>query len=71
MAIHPKQIDSINEVFTPAAAEIERARQIVDAFETARAGGQGVTTLDGKLVELPVVERARRVLAAAPRPSAG
>ena len=71
MAIHPKQIDVINQAFTPAPAEIERARHIIDAYEAARAGGQGVTTLDGKLVELPVVERARRVLAVAARPSVG
>ena len=44
-------------------------RGVVEAYEAARAGGQGVTTLDGRMVELPVVERARRVLAfAAARP---
>jgi citrate lyase subunit beta/citryl-CoA lyase len=62
MAIHPKQIAIINETFTPAQAEIERARRVVEAYDAARAGGQGVTTLDGRMVELPVVERARRVL---------
>jgi len=67
MAIHPKQIEIINETFTPAPAEVERARRVVEAFETARAAGQGVTTLEGKMVELPVVERARRVLALASR----
>jgi citrate lyase beta subunit len=40
---------------------------VIDAYETARAAGQGVTTLEGKLVELPIVERARRVLALAAR----
>jgi citrate lyase subunit beta/citryl-CoA lyase len=70
MAIHPKQIAIINETFTPAATDVERARRVVDAYEAARAGGQGVTTLDGRMVELPVVERARRVLAlAAARPT--
>jgi citrate lyase subunit beta/citryl-CoA lyase len=68
MAIHPKQIDIINEAFTPAAAEVERARRIVAAYESALAAGHAVTTLDGRMVELPVVERARRVLAlASPR----
>ena len=67
MAIHPKQIEIINETFTPASAEVDRARRIIEAYETARAAGQGVTTLEGKLVELPVVERARRVLALASR----
>ncbi len=67
MAIHPKQIEIINETFTPAPADVDRARRIIEAYETARAAGQGVTTLEGKLVELPVVERARRVLALASR----
>jgi len=67
MAIHPKQIDIINETFTPAPAEVDRARRIIEAYDTARAAGQGVTTLEGKLVELPIVERARRVLALAAR----
>jgi citrate lyase subunit beta/citryl-CoA lyase len=69
MAIHPKQIDIINEAFTPAPAEVERARRVVEAFEAARAAGHGVTTLVGKMVELPIVERARRVLALASRTS--
>jgi citrate lyase subunit beta/citryl-CoA lyase len=62
MAIHPKQIEVINEAFTPAPAEVERARRVIDAYETARAAGQAVTTLEGKMIELPIVERARRVL---------
>jgi citrate lyase beta subunit len=65
MAIHPKQIGIINETFTPAPPEVERAQRLVEVFETARAAGQGVTTLDGKMVELPIVQRARRVLALA------
>src|SRR6185503_6219859 len=67
MAIHPKQIDIINETFTPAPAEVERARRVIDAYETARAAGHAVTTLEGKMIELPIVERARRVLALASR----
>ena len=63
MAIHPKQVPVINEVFTPTAADVERATRVIDAYETARAAGQGVTTMDGRMVELPVVERARRTLA--------
>jgi len=67
MAIHPKQIAIINQAFTPAPAEIERARRVIEAYETARSAGQAVTTLEGKMVELPIVERARRVLALASR----
>lgn len=65
MAIHPRQVEIINEAFTPSASDVERAMRIIDAYETARAVGQGVTTLDGRMVELPVVERARRTLAIA------
>jgi citrate lyase subunit beta / citryl-CoA lyase len=67
MAIHPKQIAVINEVFTPSAAEIDRARHIVAAYETARASGEGVTRMGNEMVELPIVERARRTLALAAR----
>jgi citrate lyase subunit beta / citryl-CoA lyase len=57
----------INEAFTPSAADVERARRVVDAFEAARAAGQGVTRMGNQMVELPVVERARRTLALAAR----
>jgi citrate lyase beta subunit len=40
---------------------------VIDAYETARAAGHAVTTLEGKMIELPIVERARRVLALASR----
>ncbi len=63
MAIHPRQVDVINDVFTPAAAAVVRARRLIDVYEAARAAGQGVTTVDGRMVELPIVERARRTLA--------
>ena len=65
MAIHPRQVPVINTAFTPSAAEIERARRVVDAYEAARAAGQGVTRMDNQMVELPIVERARRTLALA------
>ena len=65
MAIHPKQIETINSVFTPGAGEVERAGRILTAWDAARAAGEAVTTLDGRMVEAPVVERARRILALA------
>jgi citrate lyase subunit beta/citryl-CoA lyase len=67
MAIHPRQVDVINEVFTPAAADVDRARRLIDTYEASRSQGQGVTTMDGRMVELPIVERARRTLALAAR----
>jgi citrate lyase beta subunit len=67
MAIHPKQVAVINDVFTPSAAEVERAHRIVEAFERAAAAGDGVTRMGDEMVELPMVVRARRTLALAAR----
>ena len=65
MAIHPRQVDIINRAFTPTAADVDRAKRLIAVFEAAQATGQGVTTMDGRMVELPIVERARRTLALA------
>lgn len=67
MAIHPRQVAAINEVFTPSAAEVERAQRLIAAYEEALARGEGVTRLGGEMVELPMVLRARRLLALAGR----
>ncbi len=60
--IHPAQIEVVESVFRPTHAEVEYARRVVDTFETAEAGGAGAVAVDGQMVDLPVVERARRVL---------
>jgi len=60
--IHPTQLPVINEAFSPRARDVARARRIVDAFEQAAAEGTGAISVDGKLVDLPVVELARGVL---------
>ncbi len=60
MAIHPGQIAPIHEVFTPSRDELRQARRIVEADRTA---GGGAVALDGRMVDRPVVEAARRVLA--------
>jgi len=65
MAIHPRQLEIINESFTPTVAEVQRAQKLIETYEAARATGQGVTTMDGQMVELPIVERARRLIALA------
>lgn len=64
-AIHPAQIPTIAECFRPSADEIEKARRIVAAFEKAEAAGRGSTSLDGMVIDVPVVKRARAVLALA------
>jgi citrate lyase beta subunit len=61
--IHPGQVDIVNRVFSPTTEEVDRARRVVDAYERGLADGRGVVALDGEMIDLPVVERARRVLA--------
>ena len=61
--IHPAQIEIVNLVFSPTKEEQEHARRVIDAYEHAIADGRGVVALDGEMIDLPVVERARRVLA--------
>jgi citrate lyase beta subunit len=61
--IHPAQIEIVNRVFSPTEEEQEHARRVIEAYEHALADGRGVVALDGEMIDLPVVERARRVLA--------
>ena len=63
--IHPKTIATANEVYGPSAAELDRARRVITAFEAAEAKSKGVTLLDGQLVERLHVEEAKRLLALA------
>ena len=64
-AIHPSQIEGINASYMPSAEEIEQARRVVAAFAEAEGRGSAATSLDGMVIDVPVVERARKVLAAA------
>jgi citrate lyase subunit beta/citryl-CoA lyase len=70
VCIHPQQVPIVNRVFAPSEAEIEWARQVIEAYEAETGEGRGVLALNGAMVDLPVVERARRVLAEAERSSA-
>ena len=61
--IHPQQVEVVNAVFTPTEKEIAWARRVVDAFAGAEAQGLAAVTLDGQMLDYPVVLRARRLLA--------
>lgn len=61
MAIHPDQVPVINEIYTPSAEEIGRAKRLIDAF--AAAGNAGVISLDGQMYDQPHLKRAQRLLA--------
>jgi len=64
-AIHPAQIPIINEEYGPSASEVERARRLIVAFDHALAQGQGAVAFEGAMIDLPVVDRARKLLARA------
>jgi len=61
-AIHPAQVDPLNEAFSPSQAEIDHARRVVAAFSEAERAGRGSTSLDGIVVDVPVVKRAQATL---------
>jgi citrate lyase beta subunit len=63
--VHPSQIETANRLFAPAPAEIDFARGLIAAFEAGQAAGKGVTTYQGKMIELLHVGVARRTLAVA------
>ena len=63
--IHPKQVAPANAWFGPDPKAVENAEKVVEAYETAIATGQGVATLDGKLIENLHAVQARRILAKA------
>jgi citrate lyase subunit beta/citryl-CoA lyase len=61
--IHPDQVTILNEEYRPAAAEVDYARRVIEANDAHAATGRGSFQIDGKMIDIPVVERARRVLA--------
>ncbi|MCR5243720.1 MAG: citrate (pro-3S)-lyase subunit beta [Bacteroidales bacterium] len=63
--INPRQIDVVNEVFTPTEKEIAKAQTIIAAIKEARQRGSGVISVNGKMVDRPVVIRAERIIALA------
>ncbi|MEM7254105.1 MAG: CoA ester lyase [Pseudomonadota bacterium] len=65
LCIHPEQVDVTNEVFSPSDEEIALARRYIEAFNEAEAAGSASIQVDGQFLDYPIVEKARRVLAAA------
>ncbi len=66
MAIHPRQVGILNDAFSPNAEEIAWARRVDAAAQAAAARGDGAVTLDGRMIDKPIVARALRVLQDAP-----
>jgi citrate lyase subunit beta/citryl-CoA lyase len=65
--VHPRQIQVIHAAFAPSATEIERALRVEAAFRDAQAKGLGVVSLGSKMIDPPVVERARKLVERARR----
>ncbi|HGN7730496.1 TPA: citrate (pro-3S)-lyase subunit beta [Streptococcus pyogenes] len=63
--INPRQIPLVNEIYTPTKKEIDHAKQVIWAIREAESKGSGVISLNGKMVDKPIVERSERVIALA------
>jgi len=63
--VHPGQIEVVQRIFTPDERLVSYALQVVEGAQAAQQSGSGVFTLEGKLVDLPVVKRAENILARA------
>ena len=61
LAIHPAQVPVINEVFTPSAEDLARAREIVAIF--SKSSGVGAVAFEGRMLDLPHLKKARQLLA--------
>jgi citrate lyase subunit beta/citryl-CoA lyase len=66
-AIHPAQLPAIHAAYTPDAAAVAHAQRVVAAYDAAVARGEGAVAIDGQMIDPPVAERARAVLARARR----
>lgn len=63
--INPRQIPLVNGIYAPSKAEIQQAKEVIWAIREAESKGSGVISLNGKMVNKPIVERAERVIALA------
>jgi malyl-CoA/(S)-citramalyl-CoA lyase len=70
-AIHPSQIVLANEIFTPPAKEVDRARRILAAMAEAESAGRGAVSLDGRLIDLASIRQAQNLVATADPIAAG
>ncbi len=64
-AIHPSQIELANQVYTPSAAEVSKARRIIEAMAQAAKEGKGAVSLDGRLIDIASIRMAEALIAKA------
>jgi citrate lyase beta subunit len=60
-AIHPEQLEAINAVFSPAPADIDRARRVIEAYAKAQAAGRGAASVDGRMVDRATLRLAQKL----------
>jgi citrate lyase subunit beta-like protein len=60
--IHPNQVAAVQEAFTPSKDAIEYAKRIVESFESSQREGKGAYALDGKMIDMPLLKNAQKVL---------
>lgn len=60
--IHPNQVQAAQEAFTPSDEAIEYAKRIVESFEASQKEGKGAYALDGKMIDMPLLKNAQKVL---------
>ena len=65
MCIHPDQVAILNEEFAPSAEEVSFSRRVLAGDAEARAAGRGSFALAGRMIDIPIVERARQTVARA------
>lgn len=63
--VHPAVVPILNKAFSPSPEELDRARRLVEAYDKAQAGGLGAVEFEGKMIDEPVAQRARALLARA------
>lgn len=63
--IHPCQIPIVHEVFTPKIPEIRYAEKVIETYQKAQKEGSFYVFLEGKLIDVPVVKKAERIIAQA------
>jgi citrate lyase beta subunit len=60
--IHPNQVAPVQEAFTPSEAAIEYAQRVVSSFTASQKEGRGAFALDGKMIDMPLLKNAQKVL---------
>ena len=61
--IHPGQVTIVNQEYTPGEAEVDYARKVIKLDQEAAASGRGSWSLDGKMIDIPIIVRARKLIA--------